>query len=313
MTDLTPRLITTDGFDGYRLLDSGHGRKLESFGGVIVDRPEPQALWTPRDPKRWQQRHAVFSASGDDEEKGRWRFDRQVPETWTVNVSGGDLARAPAAKVTCKFQGLWHLGLFPEQAPHWITMLAHIARIKAAGEVPRVLNLFGYTGAASLLAAAAGAEVVHVDASKKSVQWGRDNQAVSGLDKAPIRWLVDDALKFSAREVRRNRTYHVILLDPPKFGRGPDGEIWDLFEDLPALLSDVAALREPSKSQVILTVYAIRASTIAFAQLVAERLKSQPGRIECGELAIREDGAGARLLPTSHYTHWSSDAGEPTP
>jgi 23S rRNA (cytosine1962-C5)-methyltransferase len=294
VSELKPELIITPGAAGYRLLDSGHGRKLERFGDVLVDRPEPQALWTPAQPNLWHNRRAVFSASGEDDEKGRWRFDQSAPETWTVPL-------ADSVDVLCRFQGLWHLGLFPEQAPHWAQMLEHIALVKAQGEVPRVLNLFGYTGAASLL----GAEVVHVDASKKSVQWGRDNQTASRLDGAPIRWIVDDAATFAGREVRRKRTYHVILLDPPKFGRGPDGEVWDLFRDLPPLLDDVAELIAPSSALVVLTVYAIRASTIAFAQLVRERFAAHTGQVAFGELAVREDGPKARLLPTSHYARWT--------
>ncbi len=143
----------------------------------------------------------------------------------------------------CKLAGLWHLGLFPEQNPHWRWMLERLAAVK--GETPRVLNLFGYTGAASLIAAKAGAEVTHVDASKKAIQWGKENQGASKLDAAKIRWLLDDAAKFVAREVRRGKTYHVILVDPPKFGRGPEGEVWDLFTNLPALLGDLAKLLAP--------------------------------------------------------------------
>lgn len=306
MQPLQPRLLSSTGFDDYQLIDSGHGRKLEAFGGVIVDRPEPQALWTPAQPAKWQARHAVFSASGEDDEKGRWRFDRDVPDGWAVRLRGGALVGAAAVEVTCRFQGLWHLGLFPEQAPHWAFMLERIAQAKAAGVVPRVLNLFGYTGAASLLAAAAGAEVVHVDASKKAVQWGRDNQAASGLGAAPIRWIVDDALKFTAREVRRGRTYQIILCDPPKFGRGPDGEIWDLFADLPQLLDDCGQLLAPDQATIVLTVYAIRASTIAFGQLLSERLGARPGTLDLGELAIEETGPKRRFVPTSHFARWVS-------
>ena len=194
----------------------------------------------------------------------------------------------------CRLQGLWHLGLFPEQMPHWQWMLEKIAAAKAAGvERPRVLNLFGYTGAASLLAAAAGAEVVHVDASKKAIQWARENQAASKLDAAPIRWMLDDARKFTAREVRRGRDYHVLLVDPPKFGRGPKNETWDLFTDLPPLMDDCAALVADKHAAMVLTVYAIRASGLAFAELVAEKMAKAGGKMDVGELAIRsQDGQG---------------------
>src|SRR5262249_25693663 len=161
---------------------------------------------------------------------------------------------------------------------------------------PRVLNLFAYTGAASLLAAAAGAEVTHVDASKTAINWARDNQAASNLSAAKIRWILDDASKFAAREVRRRKSYHLILVDPPKFGRGPDGEVWELFARLPALLRDCAALLAPTRAAMILTVYAIRASTVAFGQLVQELLAGRGGGFEIGELAIAEED-GERVIP----------------
>ena len=183
-------------------------------------------------------------------------------------------------------------------------MLEKLAAVAGASERPRVLNLFAYTGAASLLAAAAGAEVTHVDASKKAIAWAKDNQGASGLAAAPIRWILDDAGKFAAREARRGRSYHVILIDPPKFGRGPDGEVWDLFADLPPLLDTCARLLAPSAA-VVLTVYAIRASALAFGQLVAERFGADRAAIDTGELAIREEG-GARAVPTSLFTRWSA-------
>jgi 23S rRNA (cytosine1962-C5)-methyltransferase len=304
-------LVETEGFADYALLDSGGGRKLERFGAIVVDRPEPQALWTPRLTKAdWAKAHAVFSASAEDEEKGRWRIDKPVPESWPVRLAlPAPSARPPAGatqganiKVLCKMQGLWHLGLFPEQVPHWAWMLERIAAVTDGP--PRVLNLFAYTGAASLLAAAAGAEVTHLDASKKAIAWGRENQAASKLDAARIRWILDDAGKFVAREVRRGKTYHVILVDPPKFGRGPEGEVWDLFTNLPAFLADCAKLLDPKQASMILTVYAIRASALAFDQLMRDTLQGRAGDFHTGELAIRARGGFA--VPTSLFTRWVS-------
>jgi 23S rRNA (cytosine1962-C5)-methyltransferase len=289
------QLLETAGFADYALLDSGDGRKLERFGTVVVDRPEPQALWTPRLDKRgWDKAHAVFSGA-DDEDKGRWRIDKPVPESWPVKVRD--------VTMLCRLASFRHLGLFPEQLPHWEWMLARLAEIR--DEPPRVLNLFAYTGAATLLAAAAGAQVTHVDASKKAIAWGKENQAASKLGTAPIRWLLDDAQKFAAREVRRGKTYHVILVDPPKYGRGPDGEVWDLFGHLPALLRSCAALLDPSRAALVLTIYAIRASALAFDQLAREVLAERDGSFASGELAIRE-ADGARLLPASLFTRWVS-------
>ncbi|HVZ03862.1 class I SAM-dependent methyltransferase [Hyphomicrobium sp.] len=301
------QLITSDGFPDYALLDAGGGRKLERFGEILVDRPEPQALWQPQLPKNeWRKAHAVFSASGEDEEKGKWRVDKHVPDAWPVRIPLSERKEATTESVTmlCKLAGLWHLGLFPEQAPHWDWMLSRLAAIK--GERPRVLNLFGYTGAASLLAAKAGAEVTHVDASKKAIQWGKENQAASKLDGVKIRWLLDDAAKFVARDVRRGKTYHVILVDPPKFGRGPDGEVWDLFKNLPSLLSDAAKLLAPSHAAMVLTVYAIRASALAFDQLLQQTLNDTRGQFECGELAIRS--SSGHMVPTSLFVRWSQRA-----
>jgi 23S rRNA (cytosine1962-C5)-methyltransferase len=289
------QLIETAGFADYALIDSGAGRKLERFGTITVDRPEPQALWSPRLSKRdWDKAHAVFSGE-DEEDKGRWRLDKPVPESWPVKVR--------EATMLCRLSSFRHMGLFPEQLPHWEWMLARLSELR--GEPPRVLNLFAYTGAASLLAAAAGAIVTHVDASKKAIAWAKENQAASKLQDVPIRWMLDDAQKFVAREVRRAKSYHLILIDPPKFGRGPDGEVWDLFEHLPALLKDCARLLAPGRAGLVLTIYAIRASALAFDQLTREVLAGRGGSFASGELAIRE-ADGGRLLPASLFTRWVS-------
>jgi len=290
------KLIEARGFGGYALIDSGAGRKLERFGSVIVDRPEPQALWTPGAPEReWRSANAVF-AGDDDEDKGRWRIDKPVPESWPVKVG--------AATMLCRLASFRHMGLFPEQMPHWEWMLARLAEKKGSAEPPRVLNLFAYTGAASLIAAAAGAHVTHVDASKKAIAWAKENQAASKLVSAPIRWILDDASKFVARELRRGKSYDIVLVDPPKFGRGPDGEVWDLFTSLPPLMKDCAALLAPGAS-LVLTVYAIRASALAFDQLCREVLAQRGGTFQSGELAIREE-CGERAVPASLFTRWSA-------
>ncbi len=333
-------LITSSGFADYALLDSGSGRKLERFGKIIVDRPESQALWQPRLTKQdWAKANAVFSASGEDDEKGKWRIDKPVPEAWPVRIpaifplpvppsargegQGEGRQNTPAQAAAphpnplpvkdgereqitmlCKLAGLWHLGLFPEQEPHWQWMLETIAKVQ--GETPRVLNLFGYTGAASLLAAKAGAEVTHVDASKKAIAWARENQSASKLDTAKIRWIVDDAAKFVARDVRRAKTYHMILVDPPKFGRGPEGEVWDLFTHLPALLNGCAKLLAPNSAALALTVYAIRASALAFDQLMRDTLDARSGTYDTGELAI--EAKGGHAVPTSLFVRWRAGA-----
>jgi 23S rRNA (cytosine1962-C5)-methyltransferase len=290
-------LVETTGFDDYALLDSGDGRKLERFGRVVVDRPEPQALWPRALPVAdWSRANAAFKPEKGDEdaEGGGWNTALDVSKPWPVSVLG--------VTVLCRLMNFKHLGLFPEQLPHWQWMLERIAAVK--GERPRVLNLFAYTGAASLIAAKAGAEVTHVDASKKAIQWAKENQAASKLDTAPIRWMLDDAAKFVARDVRRGKTYHVILVDPPKFGRGPDGEVWDLFTHLPPLLRDCTKLLAPDQAALVLTVYAIRASALAFDQLTRSVLTSRKGTFDSGELAIRARNGNA--VPASLYTRWHS-------
>jgi 23S rRNA (cytosine1962-C5)-methyltransferase len=297
-SDVSLRVLSTTGFPDYALVDSGHGRKLERFGRFTVDRPEPQAMWQQAlEPGAWLRADAVFKASSGEEEGdgGRWHKHTAMPETWPVRVLG--------ATVLCHLTSFRHLGIFPEQLPHWQWMLD---RLKGEWrEPPRVLNLFAYTGAASLIAAAAGAEVTHVDASKRAIAWAKQNQAVSKLDEAPIRWILDDARKFVAREVRRGKSYHLILVDPPKFGRGPASEVWDVFHHLPALLRDCAALLARQRAALVLTTYAIRASALATDALVRECLVGRPGVLESGELAVVEE-TGGRLLPTSLYTRWTS-------
>ncbi len=298
-SDTQLRVIATPGFADYALVDSGNGRKLERFGRFTVDRPEPQAMWQPAlEPGVWLRADAVFKSASDEEDSdgGRWRKDKPMPETWPLRVLD--------ATVLCRLTSFRHLGVFPEQLPHWEWMRDGLKGQR--GEPPRVLNLFAYTGAASLIAARAGAEVTHVDASKRAIAWAKQNQAVSKLDEAPIRWILDDARKFVAREVRRGKTYNLILVDPPKFGRGPAGEVWDVFQHLAPLLRDCAALLASRRSALVLTTYAIRASALATDALVRECLVARRGTTESGELAVIEE-TGGRLLPTSLYTRWTSD------
>jgi 23S rRNA (cytosine1962-C5)-methyltransferase len=295
------RVLATPGFADYALIDSGNGRKLERFGGFYIDRPEPQAMWRPGlDAGVWTRAHAHFKAGGDEEEGGRWRTAAPLPPSWPLRVAG--------ISMLCRLTPFRHLGVFPEQLPHWQWMLDRLKEVR--GEPPRLLNLFAYTGAGSLIAAAGGAEVTHLDASKAAIAWAKQNQAASELREAPIRFIAEDARKFVAREVRRGKTYHVILVDPPKFGRGPAGEIWDIFEHLPALLRDCALLLAAGRAGLVLTTYAIRASALATGVLLAECLGTRPGRLETGELAIIEQ-SGGRLLSTSLYARWMASDGRP--
>ena len=280
-------ILIADPWDGYALLDSGDGRKLEQYGNVRLVRPEPQAMWRPSDPALWDGADARFEGSDDEDGPGRWSAN---PGEFRVPVG--------PARMLCRLGNNHHPGLFPEQKPHWDNAVAALNGLEGA----EVLNLFGYTGAASLILAAAGAKVTHIDASKKAIAWARENQEASGLQDAQVRWICEDASKFVAREVRRGRTYHGILLDPPKFGRGPKNEVWNLFDDLPPLMDDVAAITAPDARFVILTAYAIRASSIAVGRLMQEKMARHGGTVEAGELALRE--RSGRLLPTSMFAVW---------
>ncbi|MFD1610545.1 class I SAM-dependent methyltransferase [Sphingomonas tabacisoli] len=273
----------------YGLLDCGHGRKLERYGRFRFVRPEPQAMWAPAS-SDWRA-DAEFVPGSDEEGGGRWRFDAPVPR------DGWPLAWEEV-RFTAQCTPFRHLGFFPDMAPVWSWMRA--LQPKSA------LNLFGYTGVGTLALAAAGAEMVHVDASKKSVEAARANAALSGMADRPVRWIVDDAAKFVSREVRRGRRYDGIILDPPKFGRGPEGEVWRLEEHLAPLIADCRKLLDGDSRFLFLTVYAVRMSALAIGELVAQAFADLPGRVEMGELAVREEARGL-LLPTAIWARWRND------
>lgn len=289
-----PLILAVAPDPNYALLDSGSGRKLEQYGPYRIVRPEGQAIWLPALPAReWDQADAVFTGDTDEEGMGRWRFPRApLGETWPMRHDGIDYLG--------RFTSFRHVGVFPEQAPHWHHMAG---LIEAAGRPVKVLNLFGYTGLASLVAANAGAEVTHVDASKKAIGWARENQEVARLNDRPIRWIVEDAKKFAGREERRGNGYDIILLDPPAYGRGPNGEVWQLFEDLPALVDICRAILSPKPLAVVLTAYSIRASFFAIHALMRDAFAGMGGQVESGELVIREKSAG-RALSTSLFSRW---------
>jgi 23S rRNA (cytosine1962-C5)-methyltransferase len=279
--------LVTPGWPEYELIDSGYGRKLEKMAGFLINRPEPQAMWTPKLTKNdWEKADAVFMGNDGEDEgvHGRWQNNGIQGEAWKTLFDG------------IKFNGMLtnfrHIGYFPEQCAHWEWLKAQTK------PGMKILNLFAYSGVHSLVAAKQGAEVTHVDASKKAITWAKENQDLNDASWK-IRWVVEDAAKFVQREAKRGNVYDGIVLDPPKFGRGPDGETWDLFDDLPVLLEDCAKILKQDKgSFVLLTSYAIRASAMAFAELARE---SFGGKVETGELFVKEKNTD-RLLPTSMFT-----------
>ncbi len=277
----------------YGLIDSGDGRKIERYGDYRFIRPEPQAMWAPAT-KDWDA-DGAFMPGADEDGGGRWVFERDVPR------AGWELAWDDLAFVaqTTPFR---HLGFFPDMMPVWSWARERLE----AYDAPQCLNLFGYTGVGSLALASKGASVTHVDASKKSVEAAKANAATSALTDKPIRWIVDDALKFTAREGRRGRRYDGIILDPPKYGRGPEGEVWQLERDLPPLIAGVRALVDDKSAFVFLTVYAIRLSALAIGELLNQAFGDLPGRVECGELGVREEARGL-TLPTAIWARWVND------
>jgi 23S rRNA (cytosine1962-C5)-methyltransferase len=290
----SPTAMRTLGWDDYALMDSGAGRKLERYGPYRVTRPEAQCLWRPGLPDDvWSAVDAAFEAS-DDEDTGRWRFSKPLPETWPMTWG--------AIRFKGRCTAFRHLAVFPEQAANWAWL---DARLTGSGHGFRLLNLFGYTGVASLVAAARGAHVTHVDASKKAIAWARDNAALSGLGEAPMRWICEDARKWVQREVRRGARYDGVILDPPKYGRGPGGEVWRLHDDLPALMEGCAALLSDDASFLLLNAYSERLSGLSLGCLMSQTLRGRGGQVDWGELALveQERGLGAGL---SFFARWSA-------
>ena len=295
------RIFTPPRLAGYALLDSGGARRLERFGALVVDRPEPQALWAPRlAPERWRAADLVFERETD--RGGRWE-GAGAPEDWELRPFAGAPAGSwsaawHATALRLRPTSFKHVGVFPEQAANW--RWTERARELLGTDRPRLLNLFGYTGAASLLAALSGFEVTHVDASKTSLAWMRENLEASGLAADAVRVVLDDALGFARREVRREQRYEGILLDPPHYGRGPKGEKWQFEEGLRPLLEACADLLA-ERSFLVLSTYAIGHSPLAFANLLGGL---EGGRVVAGELSIPEEpddprDPNARELPAS--------------
>jgi 23S rRNA (cytosine1962-C5)-methyltransferase len=305
-------LLEAKHWQDYELLDSGDGLKLERFGIYVFARPEAQAIWKRSLPQQdWDAAHAVFQPTAE-ESGGHWNLKKRINEKWEMTYPLPLFAPQNSKRITgdqrrvLRFWAMTtpgrHLGVFPETAAHWDFMADLIQR---ANRPVKVLNLFGYTGLATLAAAAAGAQVTHVDASKKSVSWARENQALSGLEEKPIRWIVEDAVKYMQREEKRGVRYDGVILDPPKFGRGPKGEVWEVYKSLPHLLEVCRACLSENPLFVIATLYAVRASAVHAAQALDEMMKKYEGKTESGELVVREKSAN-RLLSQAVYARWQA-------
>lgn len=292
----TIEILIPEDWQEYELLDSGNGVKLERYGEHKFVRPAPQAVWNPSLPQiEWQKMDGIFDVS-EGEKIGHWRFAKNVPiEPWTIRYKN--------LKFMGFISGSRHIGVFPEQAPHWDWISQQVE--KAHRQI-KILNLFGYTGIASLTAAAAGASVTHVDASKRSIRIGQENQLLAGLRNASIRWIVDDVFKFVQREIRRQAKYDAIIMDPPKFGRGPKGEVWEFFKLMPYLLENCKLILSEHPLFIIITAYTIQASSLSLYYALESLTKEYGGQLTCGELALRDTSAN-RLLSMAIFVRWSID------
>jgi len=279
---------------GYQLLDSGDGEKLESFAGYKIVRPDPRAIWSKtKSTAEWQSADAVFARSANWRiSDSRWNYKNHPPKPWQISYKN--------LKFNLRPTDFRHVGIFPEQAVNWDWLGKTIN-----GQPLKVLNLFAYTGAATVAASKAGAKVTHVDSSKGIISWAKENVISSGLPNDAVRWIEDDALQFVLREKRRNSVYDGIILDPPRFGHGAKGEIWKLEEDLKKLLVSCKEILSPNPKFVLMSVYTADLSSIAVGQLFSSILGPFGGKSESMEIAIKEENS-SRLLPSGVVARWSS-------
>jgi 23S rRNA (cytosine1962-C5)-methyltransferase len=286
-----PNILAVCPDDNYSLLDSGEGEKLEKYGQYILSRPDPQALWRKRLPeKEWEKAHAIFLRDGRSTE---WKIKLGVPTKWVVELQG--------LKFWVKPTSFKHTGLFPEQSSnwHWLSGVIHSAKRPL-----EVLNLFGYTGASTLATAKAGAKVCHVDSSKSAITWARENAELNGMQDKPIRWIMDDAVKFVKREIKRDHRYDGIIMDPPAFGHGPTGEMWKIEDNFLDLLDLCKQLLSDNPAFFLVNGYSSGYSAIAYENALGD-LMSTKGEIEKGALTIREQ-ATDRILPCGIFARWLS-------
>jgi len=296
-------LITKPSKD-YELLDSGGGEKLERYGKYILRRPDPQAIWNKNLPEEnWKKADAIFDGDRKtwkftQNELARSRNESSLRDGWQISFDN--------LKFNIKPTAFKHTGVFPEQEMNWAFIKSKVQSQKSKGiQKPiKILNLFGYTGGATLAALSAGAEVVHVDSSKSAITWARENAELSGLGKKPVRWIVDDARKFVKREIKRGSKYDGIIMDPPSFGRGEKGQVWKIEEDLPKLLEECSKILSDKPILFLINGYASGYSSVGYYNLLKPIFERYDGEFEAGELAI-EESKSKRLLPCGIFARWS--------
>ena len=287
----------TKDWKDYELLDCSEGERLERWGKVILIRPDPQIIWsTPKEHPMWKHADARYVRSSQG--GGHWEYRRELPEFWKINYKDLTFKISPT--------GFKHTGLFPEQAVNWDMMREKIKAAKAEGREIRVLNLFAYTGGATVAAASAGASVCHVDAAKGMVHWARENAELSSLNEKPIRWIVDDCKKFVEREIRRGSKYDAVILDPPSYGRGPGGEVWKLEEHVYELVSLVSEVLTDDPLFVLLNSYTTGLSASTMAYVLGSAMKKFGGKVEAEEIGLPVTQSGM-ALPCGSSAIWSRE------
>lgn len=289
------QLLTSPDWKDYELVDSGNGQKLERYGKYLIKRPEPEAIWSPAKPEKiWNLTHCEFIPT-PEKNGGHWIDYKPMEERWQIQYKN--------LKFWIQKSASRHLGIFPEQAAQWDWIQE---QIRASKRNLNVLNLFGYTGAASLAAAQAGAFVTHVDAARKVNVWGQENQKLSNISDQSIRWLVDDAFKFVKKEIRRNKKYDAIILDPPKFGRGPKGEVWEFYKIVPDLLDSCRQILSKNPQFLLLTAYAIKASSVTLYYGINEMMRAHRGTTSVGEVLLHEKN-GKNAISMAIFGRWSAN------
>ena len=300
---MNPILLQTSQWSDYALLDSGDGDKLERFGPYIFSRPEPQAIWKRNlSSKVWNNTSGKFISSSsidNDQIVGKWSLEKNLPDKWEINFENLKFFATPTP--------FRHLGFFPDQSPHWLWAAEKIKlhqQLFSKKTPLKILNLFGYSGVASLHAAANGATVTHIDASKKAINFAFENRNLSSFENLPVKFITEDAVKFVQREIRRNNKYDAIILDPPKYGRGPNGEKWELFKDLPFLLNLIPQILSKKPLFIILNSYAIRASYLSLHYALKDIMQGFTGSVQSGELCITEEQKNPRQISTAIFARW---------
>jgi len=293
------QLETFKDFHDFELLDTGEGFRLEKWGEVILQRPDPQIIWQRSlADNEWSKAWAIYKSAIDDG-KGKWEIKKPLPKSWTIKFRD--------VQFVLRLSPFKHTGLFAEQAANWEWMLDRIKNPESGIQDSKfkILNLFAYTGGATMVLAKAGHQVTHVDASKPAITWANENHKLNNLTADSVRWILDDCIKFVKRELKRGTKYHGIIMDPPAFGHSPTGKTWKFNDDLPGLLNDCVQLLSDDAKFLIINGYATNSSALALNNLLEDAIKIRGGKIEFGELCLQQKNQ--RMISTGIFSRWSAN------